>query len=290
MTVKAALPYALKPPKEGTINALKRPKSVHRIDKPTTGLLIVAKTLPAMDHLTRQFRERHVKKTYAAIINGIPQQNSDNFITSKLAYEMGFHVDPSSKDMYCLIDSPLEQKPAVSIMRVRQSVKSTLARDGVFTLVEVKILTGRHHQVRRHMVKLFCLCVLSALLLSFVLPILLLTNHCYAGKRCLILILFQAWEMNRALVGDKEYDKQHKEAVKLRDLGLFLCSSQVQLEHPYYNTRPGRIEWQRLGENDKKFAGGKLFEEKGKVMISASIELPEKFVNILEQQQHFVFG
>jgi hypothetical protein len=58
MTVRAALPFALTPPKIGTYSIIRRPMSVHRLDKPTSGILCVAKTKPAMLDLSRQFRER----------------------------------------------------------------------------------------------------------------------------------------------------------------------------------------------------------------------------------------
>jgi hypothetical protein len=58
MTVRAALPFALTPPKLGTYSIIRRPVSVHRLDKPTSGILCIAKTKPAMVDLSRQFRER----------------------------------------------------------------------------------------------------------------------------------------------------------------------------------------------------------------------------------------
>jgi len=58
MTVRAALPFALTPPKEGTYSIIRRPTPVHRLDKPTSGILCIAKTKPAMLDLSRQFRER----------------------------------------------------------------------------------------------------------------------------------------------------------------------------------------------------------------------------------------
>jgi len=63
MTVRAALPFVLRPPKRGTLAIIRRPVSVHRLDKPTSGLLLIAKTKPAMVSLSRQFAERRVKKT-----------------------------------------------------------------------------------------------------------------------------------------------------------------------------------------------------------------------------------
>jgi hypothetical protein len=58
MTVRSALPFALTPPKLGTYSIIRRPVSVHRLDKPTSGILCIAKTKPAMVDLSRQFRER----------------------------------------------------------------------------------------------------------------------------------------------------------------------------------------------------------------------------------------
>ena len=159
MTVKAALPHVLSAPQKGTLGALKRPKSVHRLDKATSGLLLIGKTLDAMVKLSSQFRDRVVKKTYTAIINGKPKIDPNAFISSRQAYELGVDVDPESGDEWQLIDSPLKDnnkdvmRNAVTIWRVVKSVNSIKARDGVLTMVELKPKTGRYHQLRRHMVR-----------------------------------------------------------------------------------------------------------------------------------------
>jgi 23S rRNA-/tRNA-specific pseudouridylate synthase len=62
-TVKSTLPYVLDPPSAGTLSVLWNPMPVHRIDKATSGLLVVAKTRAAMVYLTGQFKERKIKKT-----------------------------------------------------------------------------------------------------------------------------------------------------------------------------------------------------------------------------------
>ena len=62
-SVKACLPWVLTPPKAGLVNVMRRPCPVHRIDRGTSGLLVCAKTKPAMVELSRMFRERKVKKT-----------------------------------------------------------------------------------------------------------------------------------------------------------------------------------------------------------------------------------
>ena len=69
-SVSGALPYALHPPSDGVSSILRKPAPVHRLDKPTSGLLLAAKTKPAMVALSWQFVERKIKKTYTAIVNG----------------------------------------------------------------------------------------------------------------------------------------------------------------------------------------------------------------------------
>lgn len=61
--VKSCLPWALDPPRAGVVSVMRRPNPVHRIDRGTSGLLVVAKTKPAMVGLASMFRERRVKKT-----------------------------------------------------------------------------------------------------------------------------------------------------------------------------------------------------------------------------------
>lgn len=164
MTVRAALPFALRPPKRGTLAIIRRPVSVHRLDKPTAGLLLIAKTKPAMVDITRQFVERRVKKTYTAILNGIPDEPIESSITTLDAHELGVDVgDLSSMTekelndrIWQLIDSPLDDgnsvKSAVTVWRPLEYIKSLKANNGILTKVEMKPKTGRYHQLRRHMV------------------------------------------------------------------------------------------------------------------------------------------
>lgn len=152
LTIRAALPFAVKPPKIGTVSTLRRPQPVHRLDKPTSGLLLVAKTKPAMVNLAGQFRDRVIRKTYTALVNGIPPELSNNKISSKEAHEMGVDVDPTVDIDWQLIDHPLDEKSAVTIWRATRYAKSLKAFDNYVTLVELKPKTGRYHQLRRHMV------------------------------------------------------------------------------------------------------------------------------------------
>ena len=61
-SIRSKLPFVLDAPKNGTMAILRRPQPVHRLDKTTSGILLVAKTKDAMIHLARQFRDRVVQK------------------------------------------------------------------------------------------------------------------------------------------------------------------------------------------------------------------------------------
>jgi 23S rRNA-/tRNA-specific pseudouridylate synthase len=153
MTIRAALPFAVAPPKVGTVSALRRPQPVHRLDKPTSGLLLVAKTKPAMVDLSLQFRDRIVKKTYTAVVNGIPPEPPSTKLNSKEAHAIGVDIHPDEDSEWQLIDHPLDEKSAVTLWRVVKYAKSLKAQDNYVSLVELKPKTGRYHQLRRHMVR-----------------------------------------------------------------------------------------------------------------------------------------
>ena len=148
MTVRSCLPFVLKPPQRGTEAIIRRPVPCHRLDKPTSGLLLIAKTKPAMVDLSKQFEERRIKKTYTAILNGLPQEPTETSITTAEAISLGVDAvneddDGSHNCNWQLIDHALEEKSAVTVWRSVKYVKSSRANDGVLTLVEMKPKTGR---------------------------------------------------------------------------------------------------------------------------------------------------
>ncbi|KAI2504651.1 RNA pseudouridylate synthase [Fragilaria crotonensis] len=111
MTVRSCLPFVLTPPKIGTYSVLRRPQPVHRLDKPTSGLLLIAKTKPAMQNLCKQFADRQVRKTYTAIVNGIPFETHEGAITSlRAAQDMDVDVDPKSEDQWQIINVSLTRR------------------------------------------------------------------------------------------------------------------------------------------------------------------------------------
>ena len=114
-----------------------RPGIVHRLDRDTSGLLIIAKNPESAAHLQRQFAERTAKKTYIAITDGKPKLNAakiDLPIGRNPSAPSTFRIDPNGK-------------PA-------QTTYHVLAENDAQSLVELKPTTGRTHQLRVHLAHL----------------------------------------------------------------------------------------------------------------------------------------
>ena len=110
---------------------------VHRIDKDTSGLLVVAKTPDAKTHLGLQFYNKTTKRKYNALVWGIVENNEGTI-------EGNIGRNPKDRMQMAVLSDPAQGKHAVTHYRV-------LERLGYVTLVECVLETGRTHQIRVHM-------------------------------------------------------------------------------------------------------------------------------------------
>jgi len=111
-----------------------RPGIVHRLDKDTSGLMVVAKNESSHENLADQFRAREVFKSYVALVHGRVEQESGRI-------EEPIARDPSKRTRMSVVRGG---RPALSLYRVRRRFER-------FTLLDVEIKTGRTHQIRVHL-------------------------------------------------------------------------------------------------------------------------------------------
>jgi 23S rRNA pseudouridine1911/1915/1917 synthase len=119
------------------LNSSERPGLVHRIDKDTSGLLVIAKTEAAMTHLAKQFEAKTTERQYIALVWGNVAEES-GIIEGNIAR----HV--KDRMQMAVFADPEIGKPAVTHYKV-------LERFGYVTLVSCVLETGRTHQIRVHM-------------------------------------------------------------------------------------------------------------------------------------------
>ena len=135
------------------VGGLKRPGIVHRIDKDTTGLLVVAKTDAAHQGLATQFEDRSIDRLYQAICFGVPSAADPRLMgLSGTSFETGNQLKITTQIARHKTDRQRQAvvfqngKHAVTRVRVIQDLA-----EGAAALVECKLETGRTHQIRVHM-------------------------------------------------------------------------------------------------------------------------------------------
>lgn len=131
--------------KEGEASEIllrRRPGIVHRLDKDTSGIIITAKNRDSEEWLQKQFQSRSLRKEYILIVRGCPPKK-DGIVDTYMIR------DPGDRKRFKAVTLPTQGKRAVTLYHV-VSVYSN------YSLVRVRLLTGRTHQIRVHMKFLGC--------------------------------------------------------------------------------------------------------------------------------------
>ncbi len=118
-----------------SIGGIIRPGIVHRLDKETSGVLVVAKNDKAHEFLSRQFKNHEVQKEYLAICYGNPKENEGSIDTN---------IGRSTSDRKKMAVLTKKGRPAITKWKI-------LSRSNNFLLVQVNPSTGRTHQIRVHL-------------------------------------------------------------------------------------------------------------------------------------------
>lgn len=111
-----------------------RPGIVHRLDKDTTGLMIIAKTQKTFDILTKMIQNREITRKYLAVCNGVPERKAGTI-------KINIGTDPRNKTKRCAMQ--IGGREATTHYKVLDSNKG-------ISLLECTLATGRTHQIRVH--------------------------------------------------------------------------------------------------------------------------------------------
>jgi len=108
--------------------------TVHRLDRPTSGIVIFARTSKALERLNKMLREKEIKKTYWAVVKNHPNKEKDTLIHY-------LKKNPKNNKSTAFTKETSESKKAILHYK-------TLKKLDNYTLLEIDLETGRHHQIR----------------------------------------------------------------------------------------------------------------------------------------------
>ena len=122
------------------VGGVQRPGIVHRLDKDTTGAMVVAKTEPVLHHLQKQIQAKTAQRDYLGVVFGVPQTAHSSQDWGTIDAPIGRHL----KDRKKMAVVPIEKgREAVTHWRVDE-------RLGNYSLLHYQLETGRTHQIRVH--------------------------------------------------------------------------------------------------------------------------------------------
>ena len=131
---------------QGAVGASDRPGIVHRLDKDTTGVVVIAKSTPVHAQLSKQFAERSTERSYSALVFTTPRAKRPVQVAEQGEVQGAIGRHPTQRTLMAITE---KGKPAVTVWRV-------LERFTYGTLLECRLQTGRTHQIRVHMKSIGC--------------------------------------------------------------------------------------------------------------------------------------
>ncbi len=115
---------------------------VHRIDRPTSGIVVFARTSKALTRLNKMFSERKTQKTYWAVVKNSPKQSSEKLIHF-------LKRNPKQNKSYAYTKEIPDSKKAILIYKLLKKLDR-------YFLLEIDLETGRHHQIRAQLSAIGC--------------------------------------------------------------------------------------------------------------------------------------
>lgn len=126
--------------------SIERPGIVHRLDRDTSGLMMVVRNNQAFQYYKRQFQQRKLKKVYWALVHGNVSNNSGEI-------NLSIGRSPKHTEIRSTADYAKDKKDARTFYKVLERFKVTKSpsKEFLYTLCEVQLETGRTHQIRVHL-------------------------------------------------------------------------------------------------------------------------------------------